>query len=58
LLLDCWVASDEVVKALRLRLRSEDGESQIVVLKVETNAWEVNFWFNAYSLELRWVANA
>lgn len=57
-LLNVRIPTDEVVKCLGLRLRSEDGKGKVMVLEVETNTGQVDKRLNAGSAKLGRVANA
>jgi hypothetical protein len=55
-LLHLRIASGKVIKCLGARFGSEDGERQVVVLEVETNAREVNNGLHSSTTELCGVA--
>ena len=58
LLLNLRITSDEVIKALGVRLGTIGREGKIMVLEVETNAGQVNLAFDAGFLEFLGVPDA
>lgn len=56
-LLDRRVTTNKVVERLNMRLRTVRGEREVVVLKVETDAWQVDEGLDASLAELLWVTN-
>jgi len=57
-LLGLWVASHKVVEGLDVWFGAEDGEREVVVLEVETDAGEIDEGLDACAAELLWVADA
>ena len=57
-LLNLRFSADKVVKTLCARLCAVGGKCEIVVLEVETDSRQVNFAFDARSLELLGIANS
>lgn len=58
LLLNFRIPSDEVIKALGVRLGTVGREGEVVVLEVETNARQVNLALHAGFLEFLGVSDA
>ena len=55
-LLNLGHASHEVIKAFSLRLGTIGRKSQVVILEIETDPWEVNLALDASSAKLLGVA--
>lgn len=56
--LNLRITTYEVIKALGVRLGTISGKRQIVVLKIETDAWKVNLALHASFLQFGRVADA
>lgn len=57
LVLSLLITTDKVIKALDMRLSTEGGEGQIVILEVKANARKVNERLDADFTQLFWVTN-
>jgi hypothetical protein len=50
------VATGKVIEGLGAGLSSEDGEGEVMILEVETNTGEVDYWLDSHAAELLRVA--
>lgn len=58
LLLDLWIAANEIVERLDIRLGTIDGEGQVVILEVAAHTWQVDQRFHASSAQLLGVTES
>jgi len=57
LLLNRWVAADEIVECFGIRLRPIRREGEVMVLKVGPDAWQIYDGLNTNRFELLWITD-